>query len=157
MRAATFRHLINVWPPYLFSGIHVTRIADDWHRVTVRLRLHFWNRNYVGTHFGGNLFAMADPIWMLMLMQLLGRQYYVWDRAAEIEFVASTRDDVFADFVLEDGVLDELRAQAADGSKVLRWFATDLKTEAGDVVARVRKQIYVRLKPAYRPATPAAQ
>ena len=152
MHASTFRHLINLWPPFLISGIHITRITDNWTRITVRLRLHLWNRNYVGTHFGGSLFAMADPMWMLMLMHRLGERYYVWDQAAEIEFVAPARDDVYADFLLDDAIVEDLRAQAADGQKILRWFAVELQTAAGTVVARVRKQLYVRLKPDYRPA-----
>jgi acyl-coenzyme A thioesterase PaaI-like protein len=151
MRASTFRYFINLYPPFLLTGIHVTRITDDWTRITVRLRLHWWNRNYVGTHFGGNLFSMADPMWMLILLHCLGARYYVWDQAAEITFVAPARTTVYADFVLEPAVLDELRAAAAGGVKVLRWFDVDLKTASGEVVARVRKQLYVRLKPDHRP------
>lgn len=148
---------MNLWPPFLVNGVHVTRISEDWSELTVRLRLHFWNRNYVGTHFGGNLFAMADPMWMLMAMHRLGRQYYVWDRAAEIEFVAPAREDVFAHFCLDSAAVEELRAQAADGSRVLRWFDVELKSAAGEIVARIRKQLYVRLKPDRRPANNAAQ
>jgi acyl-coenzyme A thioesterase PaaI-like protein len=148
---------MNLWPPFLVNGVHVTRISEDWSELTVRLRLHFWNRNYVGTHFGGNLFAMADPMWMLMAMNRMGRQYYVWDKAAEIEFVAPAREDVFACFSLDSATVEELRAQAADGSRVLRWFDVELKSAAGEVVARVRKQLYVRLKPDRRPANNAAQ
>jgi len=151
MRASTFRRLVNLWPPFLINGIHVIAIADDWATLAVRLRLHVWNRNYVGTQFGGNLFAMADPMWMLMLMHRLGRHYYVWDKAGEIEFVAPAREDVYAHFSLDPAIVDALRAEAADGKKVLRWFEVELKTAAGAVVARVRKQVYVRLKPERRP------
>ncbi len=150
MKASTFRYLINLWPPFLINGIHVTSIAQDWSNLTVRLRLHFWNRNYVGTHFGGNLFSMADPMWMLMAMHRLGRSYYVWDTAGEIAFLAPARETVFANFSMDDAAIEELRTQAAGGEKVLRWFETELKTAAGTVVARVRKQIYVRLKPDHR-------
>jgi hypothetical protein len=94
---------------------------------------------------------MADPMWMLILLHCLGARYYVWDQAAEITFVAPARTTVYADFVLEPAVLDELRAAAAGGVKVLRWFDVDLKTASGEVVARVRKQLYVRLKPDHRP------
>ena len=150
MRASRFRWLMNLWPPFAFNGIHVTAIAADWSTLTVRLRLHFWNRNYVGTQFGGNLFAMSDPMWMLMILHRLGEHYYVWDKAAAIEFVAPAREDVYAHFLLDQSTVDELRAETADGEKVLRWFDVDLKTKTGAVVARVRKQVYVRLKPERR-------
>lgn len=155
MRASKLRYLLNFYPPFLFCGIHVTRIADDWARITVRLRLRWWNRNYVGTHFGGSLFSMADPMWMLIVMHRLGERYYVWDKAAEIAFIAAAKETVYADFVLEPAVLEELRAAAAGGEKVLRWFEVDVKTAAGTVVAKVRKQLYVRLKPAHRPPAPS--
>jgi hypothetical protein len=155
-RAASLRRLINFWPPFLINSIRVLELADDWSCAYVRLRLRFWNRNYVGTQFGGNLFAMADPWWMLMAMHRLGREYHVWDRAGEIEFVAPGKGDVFGRFTLDHAAVNELRVAAADGSKVLRWFEADLKLADGTVVARIRKQLYVRLKPASRPARPAA-
>ena len=146
MKASTLRHGLNLWPPFLFSGIHVTRISDDYRHAEVELRMRPWNRNYVGSHFGGSLFAMTDPFWMLMTLQSLGRDYVVWDQSGSIDFIKPGRGTVRARFELDDAVLDELRAAAADGSKVLRWFDTDVVDDSGDVVARVRKQLYVRRK-----------
>ncbi|MDE2308191.1 MAG: DUF4442 domain-containing protein [Xanthomonadaceae bacterium] len=150
MRASTFRRLINLWPPFLCNSIRVQQVSADWTEVRVALRLRPWNRNYVGTQFGGNLFAMTDPFWMLLLMHQLGHDHYVWDKAGAIDFVAPGREDVFAHFKLEPAVVDELRTAAAAGQKVLRWFETEVKTASGEVIAIVRKQIYVRLKPKAR-------
>ncbi|UJJ59040.1 DUF4442 domain-containing protein [Rhodanobacter denitrificans] len=150
MRASIFRRLLNLWPPYLFSGIRVQSISDDYAEARVALRLRPWNRNYVKSQFGGSLFAMADPFWMLLAMHQLGGDYYVWDKAGSIDFVAPGYEDVYAHFRLEPSVVDELRAAAAGGAKVLRWFETDIVTASGEVVARVRKQLYVRLKPKAR-------
>jgi len=150
MRASTFRRLMNLWPPFLFNAIRVQSISDDFREATVVLRRRPWNRNYVGSQFGGNLFAMTDPFWMLLVMHQLGDDYYVWDKAGAIDFVAPGREDVHARFRLEPAVVDELRAAAAGGDKVLRWFEADVVTASGAVIARVRKQIYVRLKPKAR-------
>ena len=150
MRPTTFRRLLNLWPPFLFNAIRVQRISADWSEVKVVLRLRLWNRNYVRSQFGGNLFAMTDPFWMLLLMRQLGSDYYVWDKAGAIEFVAPGYEDVYAHFKLEPSVVDELRTAAATGAKVLRWFETDVTTGEGKVIARVRKQVYVRLKPKAR-------
>ena len=146
MKASTLRHGLNLWPPFLFSGIHVTRISDDYRHAEVELRMRPWNRNYVGSHFGGSLFAMTDPFWMLMTLQSLGRDYVVWDQSGGIDFLKPGRGTVRARFDLDAAVLDELRAAAADGAKVLRWFETDVVDAGGEVVARVRKQLYVRRK-----------
>lgn len=150
MRASTFRRLLNLWPPFLFNSIRVQYVSDDWTEVRVMLRLRLWNRNYVRTQFGGNLFAMVDPFWMLLVMHQLGHEHYVWDKAGAIDFVAPGREDVYAHFKLEPAVIDELRTAAAGGEKVLRWFETEVKTASGEVIAIVRKQIYVRLKPKAR-------
>jgi len=147
MNPTRLRRLMNLWPPFLFSGIRVLEIGEDWRHVRVVLRRRWYNRNYVGTHFGGSLFSMTDPFWMLLVMQCLGRGYMVWDKAGEIEFVAPGREDVFAEFHIDDALLDEIRTATADGSKYLRWCANDVVTASGEVVARVRKQIYVRRKP----------
>ena len=146
MKASTLRHGLNLWPPFLFTGIHVAEITPDWRHARVELRMRFWNRNYVGTHFGGSLFAMTDPFWMILVKERLGRDYIVWDKAAQIEFVKPGKGTVAAEFRLDDAVLDDLRARAAGGGKVLHWFDTDIVDAAGEVVARVRKQVYVRRK-----------
>ncbi len=146
MRARTLRRGLNLWPPFLFGGIHVDALTDDWRYARVRLKLRWYNRNYVRTQFGGNLFSMCDPFWMIMTLEALGHDYIVWDKAGAIDFVAPGRADVYAEFRLDDSVLDELRAATANGEKYLHWFETEVKTVQGELVARVRKQIYVRHK-----------
>ena len=144
--ARTLRHVLNLWPPFLFAGIHVAAIGDDFRSARVELRMRPWNRNYVGTHFGGSLFAMTDPFWMLMVLHALGDGYIVWDKAGTIDFEKPGRGLVHAEFALDDATLDELRAAAAGGDKVLRWFDAPVRDASGDVVAMVRKQLYVRRK-----------
>lgn len=150
MKASVFRCGMNLWPPYLFAGVHVAAISPDYRRIRVELRQRFWNVNYVRTHFGGNLFSMTDPFWMLALLHNLGPDYFVWDKAGEIEFVKPGRGTVGTDFVLSQAVIDDLKAEAAAGGKVLKWFDNEILDASGEVVARVRKQVYIRLKPAAR-------
>ncbi|MGH8032518.1 MAG: DUF4442 domain-containing protein [Luteimonas sp.] len=139
---------MNLWPPFLFSGIRITALADDFRHARVELRQRWYNRNYVGTHFGGSLFAMTDPFWMLLTMHALGRDYIVWDKAAAIEFVKPGRGTATAAFDLDAATLDAIRTATAAGDKHLRWFETAVTDAQGDTVAVVRKQIYVRRKPA---------
>ncbi|QDI04142.1 MULTISPECIES: DUF4442 domain-containing protein [Xanthomonas translucens group] len=148
MKASLFRLGLNLWPPFLFAGIHLVELSPDYRYARVELRMRPWNRNYVGTHFGGSLFAMTDPFWMLLAMQNLGRGYYVWDKAGSIEFVRPGRGTVSAQFRLDDALLDEMRAATAGGDKYLRWFDNEILDAQGEVVARTRKQLYVRRKPA---------
>jgi hypothetical protein len=80
------RRWISLWPPLLGAGIRVKPIAADMKAVDIEMKLRFWNANYVSTHFGGSLFAMTDPFYMLMVMANLGRNYIVWDKAASIRY-----------------------------------------------------------------------
>ncbi|MCF6524378.1 DUF4442 domain-containing protein [Streptomyces sp. JJ36] len=138
------RLAMSWWPPYRCAGIKVLHIAEDWSSARVRLRLGRLNRNYFGTHFGGSLYSMIDPFWALLVLHRLGQGYIVWDKAAEIEYVSPGRGDVFADFKLTEDRLDEIRAATADGEKALPWFDTQVTGADGTVVARVRKQLYVK-------------
>ncbi|MBM3346723.1 MAG: DUF4442 domain-containing protein [Betaproteobacteria bacterium] len=91
MRARWLKLAMNLWPPFRGAGIRVQHIAEDYRSVSVALSLGRLNRNYIGTHFGGSLYAMTDPFYMLMLMRLLGRDYAVAHAGARIEFLAPAR------------------------------------------------------------------
>jgi acyl-coenzyme A thioesterase PaaI-like protein len=147
MHARWTRRLFNLYPPFVGAGVHVTDISADWRHLRVRMPLRWYNRNYVGTHFGGSLYSMTDPFLMIMVMKNLGPDYVVWDKTAEIEFVAPGRGAVTADFTLTDAQLDHIRSNAASG-KHLPWFQVDVKADDGTIVARVRKQLYVRRRQA---------
>lgn len=95
-------------------------LNDDYAGASAVLRLRPWNRNYVKSQFGGNLFAMVDPFWMLLVMHQLGKDYYVWDKAGAIDFVTPGYEDVYAHFKLKPAVVNELRDEAAGDEKVLR-------------------------------------
>jgi acyl-coenzyme A thioesterase PaaI-like protein len=142
---------MNLWPPFRGAGIRVRHIAHDWSEARVELRAGRLKRNFVGTHYGGSLFSMTDPFYALMLIHRLGDRYLVWDQAASIEFVAPGRGTVSARFSLGEERIQDIRTQAATGQKVLPQFDVEVKDESGAPVARVRKTLYVRLKPRYRP------
>jgi len=144
--ARALRRILNLWPPFLFAGIRVVELSDDMRRARVVLKRHWYNRNFVGTHFGGSLFAMTDPFWMIMTLYQLGDGYVVWDKSAEIEFVEATKAPVFAQFALDDATIGEIRAATEGGEKYLRWFETEIRTADDQIVARARKQVYVRRK-----------
>lgn len=140
---------MNIWPPLLFSGIRITKIGPCFNYVHLKLAKSALTSNYFGTQFGGSLFAMTDAFWVIMIAQNLGSAYTVWDQRAEIEFIKPGRTTVTAQLRLESEVLAKIKAQADRGEKVLHWFESDLIDTNEDVVATVRKQVYVRLKPVH--------
>jgi acyl-coenzyme A thioesterase PaaI-like protein len=147
MKASTFRRFINLWPPFLFNAIRATYISDDYRCVNVSLALRWYNRNNVGTLFGGNLFAMTDPWFMLMLLENLGRDYYVWDKKATIDFIAPGKGIVSAQFTLDEATINLIRENTRSGEKYLPEFVVDIVDGNNQVVARVNKVVYVKRKP----------
>ncbi|NNN23049.1 MULTISPECIES: DUF4442 domain-containing protein [Pseudomonas] len=151
-RARLLRFGLNLYPPYLGAGVRVRHISADFREVRVKMGLNLFNRNYVGTQFGGSLYSMTDPFFMLMLMENLGREYIVWDKAANIEFVSPGKGPVYAEFRIDQNLLDEIRAQTAGGEKYLPRLHAEVRDGEGTLVARVQKTLYVRLKPRARQA-----
>lgn len=149
------RWLLNLYPPYRGAGIKVVNIAENWKTVHVELRATLLNRNYVGTHFGGSLFAMTDPFYMLMLMKLLGPRYVVWDAKSSIEFVRPGRGTVTARFLVDDSTVEDIRSRTVSGEKYLPEFTCEVVDGEGAVVARVRKTLYIRLKRSASSAAPS--
>jgi hypothetical protein len=116
--------------------------------VDVEMKLRFWNANYVGTQFGGSLFAMTDPFYMLMLMAKLGRDYIVWDKAATIRYRKPGKGTVRAEFRLSDSQIDDIREKLKTLPKYEPVFSVEVKDEAGVVIAEVEKVLHVRKKQA---------
>jgi acyl-coenzyme A thioesterase PaaI-like protein len=137
---------MNLWPPYLGAGIRVDYIAPDFRSVTVALVGRWYNRNYVGTHFGGSLYAMTDPFFALMVIHNLSSDYVVWDKSASIDFLAPGRGRVWARFELTEGDLEHIRKMTEAGDKHLHLFTADVRDAEGMAVARVEKIVYVRRK-----------
>ncbi|AYC34753.1 DUF4442 domain-containing protein [Pseudomonas cavernae] len=151
-KARLMRWALNFYPPYLGAGVRVRRISADFRQIRVKMGLGWYNRNYVGTQFGGSLYSMTDPFFMLMLMETLGRDYIVWDKAASIDFISPGKGPVYADFSIGDELLTEIRARTAAGDKHLPELHVEVRDGEGTLVARVHKTLYVRLKPRARQA-----
>ena len=152
MSPAWTRRLMNLWPPFRAAGIRVTHLADDWGAATVELRAKLLNRNYVGTHFGGSIFAMADPFHMILMMRRLGRGYVVWDKAGSVRFLKPGRGTLTARFELTPTMVEEARAATAEGARHEPTFAVEIVDGGGDVVARVEKTLHIRRADSTRPA-----
>lgn len=146
------RWMFNIFPAYRGSGAKVTYIASDFREIRIRLPLSWRSRNYVGTIFGGSMYAAVDPMYMIMLIHCLGPDYVVWDKAASIRFRKPGRTALFARFLLDDAELDAIRAATASGDAIDRTYNVDLADAEGVVHASVEKVIYIR-----RATTPSSK
>jgi acyl-coenzyme A thioesterase PaaI-like protein len=144
--AGSMRRLLNLWPPFRAAGIRVRDIAPDFRSARVELRMGLFNRNYVGTHFGGSLFAMTDPFFMLMMMKNLGSEYVVWDKSGCVRFLKPARGTVTAAFQLAEERIAEAREKTAGGERHEPQFTVAIVDEEGVTVAEVDKTLYIRRK-----------
>jgi len=135
-----------MYPPYLGMGIRVRSHQDDFTRFEVELRARWYNRNLFGTHFGGSLYAMSDPFFVFILTMNLGKDYVVWDRSAAIEFLRPAKGTITGVFQVSKERLEEIRAEVGELGKNTYHFEASLVDEAGQTVARVDKEVYVRRK-----------
>lgn len=136
--------LIGFWPPFAGAGIRVRQIGSDPLAFESRLLLRFWNRNYVGTAFGGSLYAMADPFYMLILIRELGAGHTVWDKSATIRFRRPGRGTVSARFEIPRARIEAIRAEVAATGRSEPAFTAEIRDGAGELVAEVDKVISVR-------------
>lgn len=143
-KSTVLRWFLNMYPPYLGAGVRVQHISKDFMKIKVKLNYSFYNRNYMGTQFGGSLYTMVDPFYVLMLIDVLGPDYVVWDKTSTIDFIRPGRGPVFADFTLDEATIQDIKDKTANGQKYFPDFTVEVKDGEGNVVALIHKKLYVR-------------
>jgi acyl-coenzyme A thioesterase PaaI-like protein len=147
---------LNLVPAFRGSGGRLTYVASDFSEVRLSLPLSWRTRNYVGTMFGGSMYAAVDPIYMVMLINRLGPAYVVWDKSATIRFLKPGRGTLRAEFFVNDDELTAIRTAAAQAPSIDRHYLVELVDAQGVVCAAIEKTLYIRLKdrPAAAPLEP---
>lgn len=140
------RHKFNLFPAYRGTGGRVIYIADDYREIRVKIPLSWRTRNYVGTIYGGSMYGAIDPIYMLMLIRNLGRDYVVWDKAANIRFRKPGKTTLFAKFSLTGEEIDEIKALAENERSIDRIYDIELRDAGGTVHAQIEKTLYIAKK-----------
>ncbi len=140
------RWKFNFFPAYRGSGARVLYIADDYREIRVKIPLNWRTRNYVGTIYGGSMYAGIDPIYMLMLIKNLGREFIIWDKAAKIRFKRPGKETLFADFLLTEEELNEIKMILETQKSVDRVYNVELADKTGKVHVIIEKTLYIANK-----------
>ncbi|OEK04338.1 DUF4442 domain-containing protein [Roseivirga misakiensis] len=138
--------LMNFYPPYIGAGVRVRSISEDFLRAEIEMKLRWWNKNLVGTHFGGSLMSMSDPFYMLLLFEKLGRDYIVWDKASTIKFKKPGKGKVTCVFEITEEFVAQVKAEVDALGKKDYVLPLVIRNEANEVVCELEKTIYVRRK-----------
>jgi acyl-coenzyme A thioesterase PaaI-like protein len=149
------RWIFNWYPAYRGTGGRVTFIAGDWSEVRVRLPLNWRTRNYVKTTFGGSMYGALDPIYMMMLIRILGPDYIVWDKSAKIRFRRPGRETLHATFRLTPEDVAGIRSTVDSAGKAEPELTVELVSASGEVHAVCTKLLSIRRRDRPRPATAA--
>lgn len=145
MSAPMLKQVLNMYPPLVGAGIRATKLSKDFRYAKITMPLTWYNRNYVGSHYGGSLYSMTDPWYMLMLLNILGNDFVVWDQAASIKYVAPGKSCVTAEFQLEDSLVQSLQEMDLEEKRVFE-LPVDVTDVSGNIVAQVTKTLYVKRK-----------
>ena len=137
---------INTYAPYIGAGIKIEHINLDQGLCVVSMGLNSLNKNIVGTQFGGSLYSMVDPFYMLMLMHQLGSSYVVWDKSSQIEFIAPGNSKVTARMKIPSNEIKTIQELAKDGEPVFREYQVDIVDDQQKTIATVTKKLYIRLR-----------
>jgi len=140
------RRVANLWAPFFGAGIDVVHVSPDYRHIRVELKYRWYNKNYVGTHFGGSMYAMTDPFYMMMLIHNLGKAYIVWDKGAKIDFIKPGRSTLTATFSLDEKQIRQIKQKADSQKKYVFDIPVEIFDTEGDVVATIVKTLYVRKK-----------
>ena len=140
------RWKFNLFPAYRGTGARIVYIAGDYREIRVKIPLTWRTRNYVGTIFGGSLYGGVDPIYMVMLIKVLGTDYVVWDKSAKIRFKRPGKETLFAEFLLTAEEPDEIKALLETRESIDRIYNVELKDSAGKTHCLIEKTIYIAKK-----------
>ncbi|MBA4696320.1 MAG: YiiD C-terminal domain-containing protein [Legionella sp.] len=146
MRLPLLLKLMRFWPPFFGAGIKVVSFDRSLTTLRVEMRMRWWNKNYMGTQFGGSLYSMTDPFYVLMVINALGKDYIVWDKAAYIRYKKPARETVFANFQVEQNQIDQIKKALAMQEKIEPEFIISITNAAGDTLAEVRKILHISKK-----------
>lgn len=142
----TFRTLMNLYPMFRGTGGKLIYLKSDFAHATVRIKLGIWTRNYVGTIFGGSMFAAADPFHMVLLINIIGKNYVVWDKAGKIDFKRPSKKEIRADFIYTPEEIEHIKAEVAAHGKYEFKKSVEWRDKDQNVVSIVEKTVYVATK-----------
>jgi acyl-coenzyme A thioesterase PaaI-like protein len=144
LRTKIQRHIFNFHPIYRKTGGRITFISEDYKCVKMKLPLNWTTRNIKGTIFGGSMYASIDPIYMIMFMKILGDEYIVWDKAANIDFLLQGRETLTSTFNIDDKTIRDIKEELEHTRSITKLFKVELINSKNEVCARIEKNLYFR-------------
>lgn len=145
-----FRFFMNLYPMYFGTGGKILFWSGDSTEVHVRIRRSLWTYNYVGTIFGGGMFAATDPFYMLMLFRIFSDDFVVWDRSAQIKFIKPSKVTLYAKYSLSPDRLESIRKEVEEKGESNYAFKIELIDQGETIHALIERIVYIATKEHYK-------
>lgn len=145
-----YKYGFNWSPMYRRTTAKLIDVSDDLHYVKIRLKLNWKNRNYSGSMFGGSMLAATDPIYMIQLIQILGNDYVVWDKAVEARYKRPAKGTIYGEFIFNENEIEDLKLKVASTNEVDITKTMHLVDEKKNIIATFNKTIYIAEKSYYK-------
>lgn len=139
----------NLFPAYKATGAEITFISSDFQEIHIKLGLNILTRNYVGVVFGGSIYGALDPIYMVQLINILGKNYVVWDKSANIKFIRPIKKNVYARFLITDELIENIKSEVHKNKRYDIVLNVHFQDKDGKIFAEVEKTIYIADKKFY--------
>ena len=146
-----FKYGFNLSPMYSRSTGKIIEVSKDLMDIRIKLPISYKNKNYVNSIFGGSMFSAVDPIPMVQLINLIGDNYVVWDKSAEIYFKKPAKEHLYADFKYTIEELEQIRTRVNQDNEIdIHKTTTLTNKDRTTVYCEVHKKIYVADKLFYK-------
>lgn len=89
---------------------------------------------------------MTDPFYALLIREHIGTSVEVWVKSAQIRFKKPGRGKVFAQFLLTEEKLNEIKKHLSETQKTQTEFTIDIKDTDGHLIAEAQQMVSIKLK-----------
>jgi acyl-coenzyme A thioesterase PaaI-like protein len=145
-----YKYGFNWSPMYRRTTAKLIEVSDDLHYVKIRLKLNWKNRNYAGSIFGGSMLAATDPIYMIQLIQILGDDYVVWDKAVEAHYKRPAKSTISGEFIFSSEDITNIKQSVVENNETTIVKTLNLVDENQNIIATFNKTVYVADKDFYK-------
>jgi hypothetical protein len=149
-KSTLFKILFNYSPMYKRTNARLISVSEDLHKVKIKISLNYKNKNYMGTMFGGSMLSATDPIYMIQLLQILGDDYVVWDKATNIRFKKPANQHSYALFAFTSDEIIQIKEDVATKNEIDLLKTLTIESNSNQIFAVVEKTIYISTKSFYK-------
>ena len=136
---------------YRRSTGRITKASKDLLNIEIKIPISYKNKNYVNSIFGGSLFSAVDPIPMVQLINIIGNDYVVWDKSAEIRFKRPAKEDVYAAFTYTIDEIANIKEEVKEKDEIeIRKTTILTNKDKSTIFCEVKKTLYIADKSFYR-------